>query len=85
MEKLSEISNDLSALRAAHESFTKELLGNGQPGRIQRIEKSIEKNKASTIENENRIQKISNRMWYFNGIAVGVLGLFEVLKHKLLK
>jgi hypothetical protein len=69
MKAIGEIQNEQAAQR-------RELLGNGQPGRVQLIE-------ASVSELDKRVRATEKRMaWYGGGIAV-VLALIHSAAHKL--
>ena len=67
MEELNSLKNDhplfiemlagLARLKADHDNFRKELLGNGQPGRIQLIEGDIEDMKTEDIANIKQKQQ----------------------------
>lgn len=57
-----QISSNIGAIKQDLSNFRKELLGNGQPGRIQMIEKDVE-------EHKDKISNLDKTKW----MAVGAL------------
>jgi hypothetical protein len=54
------VINALGELKAQHTDLYKALLGNGQPGRVQLMEKNAE-------ETSKRIGSVERKFWYFSG------------------
>jgi len=61
----------VAAVNTKLADLRQELMGNGQPGRIQRIEQAHE-------ELTKRVDKIKGRITYAAGVVVGVGAVVEV-------
>lgn len=75
----------LSAHSSEFESFRRDLLGNGQPGRIQRIESSVTaldtKTALSVSKLYDRIGGISKRAAFLSGGIAGIGFLIGIAVH----
>lgn len=59
-ENLSDLNASVTGLHTKHEAFEKELLGNGQPGRIQRIE-------SDHSDLSKKVSGLEKKIWYASG------------------
>lgn len=75
-ENLSDMNATVVGIRTDHENFRTEMLGNGQPGRVQRNEASIDELRCD-------VEKLNKKVWYASGglAVVAVLAKEWLLKH----
>lgn len=59
-ENLSDLNANVAAYHAEHTAFKTDMVGNGQPGRVQR-------NEASIAALEKHVNKIDKKIWYASG------------------
>jgi len=74
-EQYAAIMTGIEAVKVEQAAQRRELLGNGQPGRIQLIEASVEKH-------EEKIEAVEKKIWYFTG---GLVVASHLLKGALAK
>ncbi len=65
------VTASLEGLHEKVDALRKELLGNGQPGRIQRL--------------ENDIESVKSKVWIFSGAAIGISNLAQYIMRVLSK
>lgn len=72
--RISEILTSLASLHTKHDTLRTELLGNGQPGRIQRLEDDVKEYKENT---DKKIRSMDRNFWVFSGGLIVVVNLLR--------
>ena len=84
---LMSIAQAVSRIEQGQEDLKRELLGNGQPGRIQMIEASVTKNRAvidcQLDKHDTELDGLHKKYWIFTGVIVaashGVKGIWPYI------
>ena len=75
-ENLFDLNANVAAYHAEHTAFKTDMVGNGQPGRIQRIETAHE-------DLGKKVTKIDRKLWYASGALLAAGTFLKYLAGKL--
>lgn len=74
IEILLQLKESMGALHAQYDSLHKELLGNGQPGRVQRLEAKVGSLDTTLRRHDEKLAKHSEKMAFWAG-AASIVGI----------